>query len=335
MSLAMSMGEALPELEVHHEWEGEGESEGEYENEEFLSSLANLASRAAGWGRQQVTALQTPGTAQRQLALRLAHLAVQKGLPALTGAAGGAAGKYLGGALAGAVTEGAGAPVGEVVGGWLGKQGGQALGNWAVPRVDSWIPAQEMEWEGEFELNPVRRVYPDALMEHLGHAAKDAETEAEAEAFVGALVPLAARLIPRIAPAIMRAAPGLIRGAASVVQSIRRNPATRPLVRMMPTILRRTVADIARQTPPGATIAPAAAVRALGRQTAQVLASPQICSQAWRRSRILDRQFHRQAAAGAAAGCPACGSVARAPGVCNACRRPTSRRPAPCSACGR
>ena len=43
--------------------------------------------------------------------------------------------------------------------------------------------------------NPLRRVYPDAMMEHLGHAAAEAETEAEAEAFVGALVPLAAGLV--------------------------------------------------------------------------------------------------------------------------------------------
>ncbi|HYV40005.1 MAG TPA: hypothetical protein VE988_30245 [Gemmataceae bacterium] len=320
---------ALPELEIHHEMESEGEMEGEYENEEFLSSLRNLASRAATWGRQQVTALQTPGTAQRQWALRLAHTAVQKGLPALAGVAGGQAGKYVGGALAGAVSDGAAAPVGEKVGAWLGQKGGQALGTWAVPYVDSWIPAREMEWEFEQELNPVRRIYPDALMEHLGHAAKEAQTEAEAEAFIGALIPLAARLIPRVAPAIMRAAPGLIRGAAGVVQAIRRNPATRPMVRMLPTILRRTAADIARQSRGGVAVPPAAAVRALGRQTATVLASPRQCSLAWRRSRALDQQYHRLAASGASMGCPTCGG--RQAGACPHCGRGGRS----CAACGR
>ena len=46
----------------------------------------------------------------------------------------------------------------------------------------------EMEGEGEFELEgefesmagPVSRVYPDAMMEHLGLAAMEAETEFEA-----------------------------------------------------------------------------------------------------------------------------------------------------------
>src|SRR2546429_206743 len=48
----------------------------------------------------------------------------------------------------------------------------------------------EFEDELEFEgfVNPLRRVYPDALMEHMGHAAAEAESEAEAEAFIGALI---------------------------------------------------------------------------------------------------------------------------------------------------
>src|SRR5215469_11316331 len=69
------------------------------------------------------------------------------------------------------------------------------------------------EWEGEFEdegeamANPLRRVYPDAMMEHLGHAAAEAESEAEAEAFVGALIPLAAGLARKAAPHVARATP--------------------------------------------------------------------------------------------------------------------------------
>src|SRR4051812_15954208 len=57
----------------------------------------------------------------------------------------------------------------------------------------------ESEWEAESEteagresaVNPIRRVYPDAMMEHFAHAAAEAESEAEAEAFIGALVPIA------------------------------------------------------------------------------------------------------------------------------------------------
>lgn len=157
----------------------------------------------------------------------------------------------------------------------------------------------EGEFEGEYELervlSPVRRVYPDALMEHFGHAAAEAESEAEAEAFIGALIPLAARLLPRVAPAVMRAAPGLIRGASNVTRVLRANPTTRPLVRAVPTIVRRTVADIGRQAGAGRSVSPQQAVQTLARQTSRVLSSPQQRTQALRRSATLDRRYHRAA----------------------------------------
>jgi hypothetical protein len=150
----------------------------------------------------------------------------------------------------------------------------------------------EDEYEGEEEANPIRRVYPDALMEHLGHAASQTESEAEAEAFVGALVPLAARVIPRVAPAVMRAAPQLIRGVARVTRTLRRSPATRPLVRAVPTIVRRTTASLARRVARGQPVTARTAVRTLAGQTARVLSSPQQCVHAYRRSRALDRRYH-------------------------------------------
>jgi hypothetical protein len=179
----------------------------------------------------------------------------------------------------------------------LGRDLGRVIGR----RVSDWMPQSELEgefeWELEGELNPIRRVYPDALMEHLGHAAATAQSEAEAEAFLGALIPLAARLIPRIAPTVMRAAPGLIRGISGVARTLRRSPVTRPLVRAMPTIARSTVANIAQQVAQGQPVTPQTAVRTLARQTARVLSSPQHCVRAMQRSRALDRQYHRAAGA--------------------------------------
>jgi hypothetical protein len=155
----------------------------------------------------------------------------------------------------------------------------------------------EEEFEAEEFVNPLRRVYRDALMEHLGHAAAEAESEAEAEAFIGALIPIAARLLPRVAPAVMRAAPGLIRGASGVARTLRANPATRPLVRAVPTIVRRTVADIARQAGGGRAVTPQRAVQTLARQTHRVLSSPHQCSRALQRNAVADRRYHRAARA--------------------------------------
>jgi hypothetical protein len=153
----------------------------------------------------------------------------------------------------------------------------------------------EYEYEEESFANPLRRVYPDAMMEHLAHAASEAESEAEAEAFIGALVPLAARLLPRVAPVIARAAPGLVRAASGVVRTLRANPTTRPLVRTLPTILRRTTADIARQSARGPVTADRA-VRTLARQTQHVLCNPGPRQRALARNAALDRRYHQAAA---------------------------------------
>lgn len=156
----------------------------------------------------------------------------------------------------------------------------------------------ESEFEGEFEgeMNPIRRVYPQALMEHLGHAAAEAESEAEAEAFAAALVPLATRLIPRAAPALLRAAPRLIQSVSRVTRMLRRNPTTRPLVRVLPGIMRRTAIDVARRIGRGQRLSPQMAVRSLAAQTARVLSNPSATVRAYRRSCALDRRYHRTVA---------------------------------------
>ncbi|HKY04644.1 MAG TPA: hypothetical protein VJQ56_07140, partial [Blastocatellia bacterium] len=176
---------ALPEFEFEGEYETEWESEleGEYEAEQFFGALAGLARRA----------IQSPTLR------RIGLSAARKALGGL-GSVGGAIGSHLGGA--------SGAALGRDLGSTIGRH------------VSGLLPAREFESEfeldGEYEVNPQKRIYPDAMMEHFGHAAASAESEAETEAFIGALVPLAARLIPRVAPTIMRAAPQLIRGLSGV-----------------------------------------------------------------------------------------------------------------------
>jgi hypothetical protein len=155
----------------------------------------------------------------------------------------------------------------------------------------------EDEFEDEFEsalerqVNPIRRVYPDALMEHLGVAAAQAESEAEAEAFIGALIPLAARLLPKAASTVMKNAPGLIKGVANVTRTLRRSPATRPLVRAVPTIAKLTAQRIGQRASAGRPVTPQAAVRTLAQTARQVLSSPQQAARACQRSNKLDRRF--------------------------------------------
>jgi hypothetical protein len=210
-------------------------------------------------------------------------------------------------------------------------------------------PSFEYEWEGlpelEWELSPIRRVYPDALdamMEHLAHVAAEAESEQEAaEGFLpliplvaSKLLPLAAKAIPAVAKAlpkisnvVSRVTPQLTRGVSNITRGLFRNPRTRPLVRAVPSIARRTVTSIARQAAAGRPVTPQVAQRTLTQQTRSVLADPRQAVQVLRRSRRLDLQAHRLAGVRAAgSACPTCGQpVTPPPSCCGGCQQVTAR----------
>ena len=271
--------EALPELGVGHQ----SEFEGDFESQQFFGALANLARRGASWAT-------APGSPQRRLAVSVARRALNRGLPALGRLTGGH-GRAVNGAAS------------------------SALGSQAASWLGGMLPQQEYEaaFEAELEISPIRRIYPDAMLEHLGHAAAETHSEAEAEALAGAMIPLAAAGIPRgAAPALMRATPGLVSGLSGVVHSLRQSPATRPLVRVVPAIVRSTATNIARQASRGVPVTPQAAVHTLARQTLRVLGNPHQSADAFRRSRALDGHFHRsyRTSCGGSCGCPKCAGQA-------------------------
>lgn len=173
----------------------------------------------------------------------------------------------------------------------------------------------ETEFEGEVEafgeISPVSRIYPDAMMEHLAHAAMEAESEHEAaEGFLpliplvaSKLLPLAAkalpkiagRALPQVARAIHRVTPQLTRSVGNLARTLHRNPQTRPLLRVVPSIARRAVTTIARQAAAGRPVTPQAAVRVLARQNHRVLSNPRIVRWVLGRSRHMDGRYHRMA----------------------------------------
>src|ERR1700686_1345432 len=189
--------------------------------------------------------------------------------------------------------------------GWLG-----ALGNIA----SSLLGEKEMEGEDEYEsedeaeISSIRKIYPDAMMEHLGELAAESESEEEAvEHFLPligmaaskllpvvakAVAPMAKRALPKIAKALTRATPQLTKGVGKVAKVLHRNPQTRHLLRVVPSIARRTVGNIARQAARGRHITPRTAVRTLAKQTRHVLGSPHQRQDALRRHKGLERPFH-------------------------------------------
>jgi hypothetical protein len=164
----------------------------------------------------------------------------------------------------------------------------------------------EHEHEHEHMVNPVNRVYADAMMEHLGLAAMEAENEFEAaEHFLpliglaaSKLLPLAAKklapkIIPRIARSITRVAPRLTRSIGRITRVLHRHPRRRYLVRTIPSTARRTVTTIARHAAAGRPVSPGQAVQILRRENRRVLSNPRIVRTVLRRAKAADRRFHR------------------------------------------
>ena len=198
--------------------------------------------------------------------------------------------------------------------GWLGAIGnvvGSLLGEGEEEGEEEYEDesAFEAEAEAEEEISPIRKIYPDAMMEHLGEMAFEAETEEEAaEHFlplVGmaaskllpvvakAVAPLAKKALPKIAHAVTKATPHLTKSIGHVAKSLHRNPHTRHLLKTVPAIARRTVGSIARQAAHGRHVTPRTAVRTLARQARHVLAHPGHRRHALRHHNRLEHRFHR------------------------------------------
>ncbi|MET7476256.1 hypothetical protein ABZT17_18040 [Streptomyces sp. NPDC005648] len=271
--------ENLHESESGLEGELEGEFEGEFEGEEFLSSLAGLAGRAA---RSALGAL-GGGDPEEEY---------------LFEAEGEFEEEYEDEAL--------------YEGEFEEEYENQAHHGRGALRAYEYEGEGEFEYEAEGMTNPLRRVYPDALMEHLGHAATETESEEEAEAFIGALAPIAVGLVRRAAPAVIRSAPHLVRGLAGVTRTLRRNPATRPLVRALPTIAVRTTRSLARQAARGRPVTARSAARTLAGQTAAVLSDPRRRRAVLRRARAVDRRYHQAVRSGAPGVAPLSSAAVRA-----------------------
>jgi hypothetical protein len=184
--------------------------------------------------------------------------------------------------------------IGKALGGLLGGGDGEYEVEFEFEVEAETEDEAEEEYEDEAFVNPVRRIYPDAeLMAHLSTRAARTSSDAEAEAFLGALVPIAAKLIPRAASALARNAPALIRGTSALGRRLRRNPATRRFVTAIPVILQRTAQSLADQMASGESITPETVIATMTRIAGRMLRTPSERDQAGRAVNTFDRRYRR------------------------------------------
>jgi hypothetical protein len=203
-----------------------------------------------------------------------------------------------------------------------------------VPAIEGESEASQ-EFELELEFDPGRRANLDAMLEHLAHAASEAESEQEAAEQFLPLIPLAAKFalpllgkalpfatkgLAKAAPRILgRVVPHLTRGVGRLTRSLFRGRGTRPLLRALPRIARNTVSSLALQVANGRKLTPRQAALTLARQTARVLGSPRAAAHACRKSIAKDRIYHRRSRR--LLGIPAARGAAPRPRICPCCGR--------------
>jgi hypothetical protein len=261
--------------QTEYEWELEGEGEGEFEGELELEGEGEWELEGEGeWELEGEGEFELEGEFEgeeffRRIARGVGGF-IRRAAPILRQVARVAAPMV-------------GTAVGGPLGGMIGRAASSLLREGELEFEGEFEDELEFEGEGEFEgeaEGPLTR--RDATAEMMAAVAAQAQTEAEAEAMAGAAT--VASLSPRDRAALERVLPHLVRGTAVLTRLLRRRQATRPAVRAVPTIVRRTTRTLAQRAAAGQPVTRQTAARVMATQTRRVLGQPRTCAAAIQRN---------------------------------------------------
>jgi hypothetical protein len=184
-----------------------------------------------------------------------------------------------------------GTAIGGPFGAALGSMASKALGEGEFE--DEFEGETEAEGEAEMthEIASHELTHNEAVAEMMAEAASHEVHEGEAEAMAGAAAVTV--ISPADRRALRRILPHMVRGTAILTRILRRRRVTRPVVRVVPTIVRRAVKDLKRQAAKGIPITRKRAARAAAKQVRRVLASPRACAAAITRNVKVSRRYKK------------------------------------------
>ena len=251
-------GEFEFEGEGELELEAEGEYEGEFEGEQFFRRLRRIGRGIGGFVRRAAPML-------RSVARVAAPLV--------------------------------GTAVGGPLGGMIGRAAGSMLegeGEFEYEMEGEFEFEGEGEYEAELEGEMEAMTSNQATAEFMAAVAARAQSEAEAEAMAGAAT--VASIRPEDLATLRRVLPSMVEGTAVLTRVLRRRRSTRPAVRVVPTVVRRTARTLVRRAAAGQPVTRRAAARVMAQQTRTVLSRPQICGPALQRNVTATRAVARNTA---------------------------------------
>jgi len=195
-----------------------------------------------------------------------------------------------------------GTAIGGPFGGMIGGLAAKALSEQELEMELEGAGELELETESELEHESEHEVaheiaaheatMHEALAEMMAEAASHEVHEGQAEAMAGAAVMTV--LSPRDRRALRHLLPHLVSGAAVLTRILRQRRVTRPAVRTVPTIMRRTVRSLKRQAAAGRPLTRRAAARTAARQVRRVLGNPRAVGAAVSRNIRAGRAMRRR-----------------------------------------
>jgi hypothetical protein len=281
------LGEGEEELEDESAFEGEAEFEGELEGEDesslegegWLGAIGNVVGNLLGEGEEEFedeSAFESEDEGEQFFGKIGSFL--KKAAPIL---------KRVAKVAAPIVGTAVGGPFGAA----LGSLASKALGEGEFEDELEGETEAEGEAEMTHEIASHELTHNEAVAEMMAEAASHEVHEGEAEAMAGAAT--ATVISPPDRRALRQILPHMVRGSAILTRILRRRRVTRPMVRVVPTIMRRAVKDLKRQAAKGIPITRNRAARAAAKQVRRVLGSPKACAAAITRNVKVSRAFKK------------------------------------------
>jgi hypothetical protein len=175
--------------------------------------------------------------------------------------------------------------VGSAVGGPIGGKIASAAAGLLGESEYEDFSDHEAESTNEAEMEAVMEgplTEQQALGELMAAAASKAFTDMESEAQIAAGTIMALSAADR--DALRAVLPSLNRGVAILNRILRRRRITRPVIRVIPTIVKRTAVTLKKRADAGLPVTKKIAARTMAAQTRRVLASPTLCRKAIHRN---------------------------------------------------
>lgn len=132
----------------------------------------------------------------------------------------------------------------------------------------------------------------DDMAEYMADVASKAPSSTDSQAMAGAVTTTIASKAP---VQVKQVAPTMASAAGRLTKLVSKSPRSKPLVKVVPTIAKKTVATLAKKTAKGKKVTPKTAKRVMAKHTVRVLSSPRELSKALVKNEAKRRKVNAKA----------------------------------------